>query len=191
MTYEVEKKFAVPGLRRVHESLLREGAVERGVIEQSDCYYAHPATDYAVTGEAFRMRRVDESNYLTYKGPRVTSREEDGRTKIRREIELEIEAGEAGANQWSSLIEALGFRPVLEVRKCRSELALTWRGTSVDAALDEVTGLGSYVELEVVCDRSEVDSAQAVLSELTRVLELGEEEPRTYLEMLLESKERG
>jgi adenylate cyclase class 2 len=181
LKFEVESKFPTPNLNEVRQRLARMSAQALPPVLQIDQYYSHPARDFAATGEAFRLRRVGARNCLTYKGPQLAAA-----TKTRREIELPIEAGEEGAGLCSALLAALGFRSLATVQKRRSQLSLSWEGHTVAAALDEVDGLGSFVELEILCDEPGLASAQQALARLAETLGLPAAEPRTYLEMLLE-----
>ncbi|HTN02761.1 MAG TPA: class IV adenylate cyclase, partial [Planctomycetaceae bacterium] len=114
MTWEVELKFAVGDRGDLVPELRRLGAVAAGESEQVDTYYAHPCRDFVQTNEAFRLRTVDGQHCLTYKGPVV-----DRTIKTRQEIEIPCGNGEASESQWRSLIAALGFQTVRQVRKCR------------------------------------------------------------------------
>ena len=73
-----------------------------------------------------------------------------------------------------------------EVRKHRRTFDLAWQGYEVEAALDEVAGLGHFVELEISADEQTLDAARAALASLATRLALGGSERRSYLELLLE-----
>ena len=68
--FEVEQKLRVEEFGAVRAQLLELGAVEKGTVEQSDTYFAHPQRDFAATDEAFRLRRIGSQNRVTYKGPK-------------------------------------------------------------------------------------------------------------------------
>ena len=129
------------------------------------------------------MRRSDRGNYVTYKGPKV-----DTTTKTRREIELPLWAQEAKVAALEGLLDALGFVPVAEVRKQRRKAAIPWQGRQVEASLDEVVEVGTYVELELVVEDDDVDSARACIASLAEHLGLSGSERRSYLELLLEKR---
>ena len=102
MKYEVEQKFPVGDLAGVEARLSALGAAVSEPREEVDLYFAHPARDFAATDEALRIRRVGESNCITYKGPKI-----DRTTKTRREIELAIPSGAEVPDAWQELFEAL------------------------------------------------------------------------------------
>ncbi len=185
MTFEVEQKFPVPDHSVLLAKLSALGAIRSEPIEQIDTYYAHPTRDFAKTDEALRIRRAGGDNFLTYKGPKL-----DVETKTRREIEISLAPGESAAASFGVLLEALGFSPVATVRKIRTLLTAAWRGQSVEVALDDVDGLGTFVELELTADEAEVDAARDAILSLASELGLGgsdhSAERRSYLELLLE-----
>jgi len=165
----------------VSRALRDLAAVEKGIVEQVDQYFAHPVRDFARTDEALRIRRVGEHNVITYKGPKI-----DATTKTRREIELPLAAGGEAAEEFAELLVALGFRPVATVRKTRTAYALTWQSRPVEVALDSVDGLGTFVEIEAAAaGKSELDSARDAVTSLAAELGLESSERRSYLEMLV------
>ena len=131
--------------------------------EEIDLYFAHPSRDFAATDEALRLRRKGDANYITYKGPKI-----DATTKTRREIELPLGPGPESLASWTALLEAVGFRPVGEVRKSRRKAAIPWQGRQVEASLDDVDGVGTFVEFELVAEESEVDAAKACIQSLAQ-----------------------
>jgi len=166
---EFEVKARVPD----PAALLRElGGPER-VEEHADLYLAHPARDFAATDEALRLSSRGGRSDITYKGPKL-----DAGSKARREIVVPVPDAAAAR----AMLEALGFRAVREVRKTRR----LFRAEGFEVALDEVPGLGTYVELERVlpegADRAPVErEALALLARWG----IRETERRSYLELLL------
>src|SRR5947208_16350470 len=114
MGYEVEVKFRDADHAAIERRLLAMGAQAGEAVAQEDVYLAHPARDFAATGEAFRLRRDGPANRLTYKGPKHA-----GPTKTREEVEIGFDRGAASWAEMHRLFEALGFRPVATVRKVR------------------------------------------------------------------------
>ena len=190
LMYEVELKFAVSGRVALERRLVEMGGRLAEPQEQVDRYFAHPCRDFAQTDEALRLRRVGDSVAITWKGPRI-----DAATKTRREIELELAplpaALDAGPtlSSWTELLEALGFRRVMEVAKRRQPLRLVWQGAEVDVALDTVAGLGEFLELEIMAAEGEVPAARARLESLAQEIGLGPTERRSYLELILQSQQ--
>ncbi len=177
MHYEVEQKFR----RDLDDNLVARlealGAERGATLQQVDVYYAHPSRDFAQTDEALRIRRVDGQNVVTYKGPKI-----DSTTKTRQEIELAV----ADGDQCDQLLQAVGFRPVAEIAKVRQIYCLTCDEFAVEVALDEIEGVGSFVELEIVVDdESQLDAARRRLADLANRLQLSNIERRSYLELCM------
>lgn len=183
MSYEVELKYRVPDLAAFSRRLADLKAHPSSAAEEADLYFAHPSRDFARTDEALRLRRKGEANYITYKGPKI-----DATTKTRREIELPLGAGGDAFRSWKALLEAIGFRPVAEVRKSRRKASAEWQGRSVEVSLDDVQGVGTYVEFELVVDETDLEAAKACITSLAESLGLAQGERRSYLELLLERK---
>lgn len=177
---EVELKFHLRDETAVRAELARFEIDWHAPEQQVDCYFNHPARDFAQTDEAVRLRRMGDENVITYKGPKL-----DAATKTRREIELPISPGEDGLKKFGELLEVLSFRRVAEVRKTRTKGKFTWQGWSVEVALDQVENVGSFVELEIQSEESELPKAREAILALAQQLSLTQQERRGYLEMLL------
>lgn len=187
--YEVELKFPVSDAVAIERELAALGAHCRDGVEQVDRYFAHPCRDFVATDEALRLRRTGDDVAITWKGPRI-----DAATKTRREIELPLaaagglgpHAAEAAIGRWTGLLEALGFRQVRAVTKRRRPATVDWQGTLVGLALDHVSGLGDFLELELqAATTDELPRARERLESLARRLGCGRPERRSYLELLV------
>lgn len=181
MHYEVEQKFAVEDFTDVETRVSNLGGEFAPPVEQVDSYYAHPVRDFAKTDEALRIRHIGESARVTYKGPRI-----DGTTKTRREIEIPLGGDGDSGRQFAATLNCLGFRLVADVVKLRRSARLIWQDVEIEIVLDEVRGVGTFVELETTADEQTVDQARQTIAALARRLNLLAEERRSYLELLLE-----
>lgn len=179
-TFEVEQKFAVENLKALEQQLLALGVTIGPAQLQVDRYFAHPSRDFAKTDEALRIRSMGDDNVITYKGPRFKSE-----TKSRREIELPLSPQAAGLNEFTALLEALGFTRVAEVRKHRRHGTIYHAGREVALALDEVDQVGSFCELELCCDEQGLAAAQETIIALAKQLGLSNPLQSSYLGMLL------
>lgn len=181
MPIEVEQKFHIGDTNALLERLAENRALSKHVVHQVDTYYSHPQRDFAATDEALRIRRVGESNFITYKGPKL-----DATTKTRREIELPLASGSASAGGYDELLQALSFSRVAEVSKIRQIFQLQRDGLHIEISLDQVKDIGDFVELEVVVDSdSEIEAAKEHINTLAEQLHLDGTERRSYLELLL------
>ncbi len=186
MPIEVEMKFAVPNagelLRRL--SSLRPKA-DNSQIE-IDIYYNHPSRDFSLTDEAFRIRRIGEENQITYKGPLL-----ELQTKTREEFEAGLLPGELNFHVLSEILGRLGFIPVREVQKERVKYHFQWEERPFEMCLDNVAGLGQYVELETLVPDDSPSLQNLSRESLLRLAEwlgLSVSERRSYLRLLLEKQ---
>jgi adenylate cyclase, class 2 len=180
MHFEVEQKHRVGDKAALIAKLTQRGVTLGEPVLQSDQYFAHPARDFAETDEALRIRTVGDASFVTYKGPKL-----DAVTKTRRELELPLAASDPDGSQFAELLAALGFTPVAIVRKQRRKFHVAHQGRDVEGACDEVEGVGSYVELELTADDTNLEAAKSVIASLAAELKLRASERRSYLELLL------
>jgi adenylate cyclase class 2 len=180
MQFEIEQKHAVNDLPALVARLSERGIEIAPAVIQVDRFFAHPARNFAETDEALRIRTVGGESFVTYKGPRL-----DPHSKTRREIELPLDANDGEGRQFAELLAALGFVPAATVRKARRTFSIRHGGTEVSGALDDVDGVGQYVELELMADAAGVDAAKRVIAAVAAELQLGPPERRSYLELLV------
>jgi adenylate cyclase, class 2 len=180
--WEVELKFPIADLTALGTNLDTLGARFSPPIQQTDHYFNHPARDFSQTDEALRIRQVGTENYITYKGPKL-----DPATKTRKEIELLVAPGAETPARFQELLIALGFRYVGAVKKARRIARVAWQDHIVELALDEVIGLGSFLELEISADDDALERAKVALQALASLLNLRSQERRSYLELLMHS----
>jgi len=178
--FEVEMKFPLSDADSVVRQFTASGARPGAAIDQCDLYFNHPGRDFGKTDEALRIRTEGNRHYVTYKGPIV-----DSRTKTRREIEIGLCEGDA-ADRFAEMLQWLGFRQVRSVRKRRTTYYLAWEGLEFEIAIDEVAGLGTFLEIETQSDeagrRAAVDAMQAIVVRFG----LPPDERKSYLSLLLE-----
>jgi adenylate cyclase class 2 len=180
MKIEVEQKHRVGDSASLMRRLADRGVTLGPPMVQIDEYLNHPCRDFAQTDEALRLRTVGDESFVTYKGPKL-----DATSKTRRELELPV-AGRA--SDFAELLSALGFKPVATVEKTRRAFELIHRGQLVNGAWDDVRGVGTFVELELVTDEAMSDEAKRIIASLAGELELGPSIRQSYLELLLSSR---
>jgi len=177
--FEVEVK-----VRAEHDAvelrLERLDADRAGEVIQADTYYDAPHREFGETDEALRIRRErrpgeEADSRITYKGPLV-----DEVSKTREEVET----GVADGDRLGAILEHLGFDPVATVEKSRERYAVD--GYTV--TLDDVTGLGEFVEVEREVAAGDVETAREGAFDLVDRLGLDADEGirTSYLGMLLD-----
>ena len=166
---EIEIKSACDDPVKI-ESLLQElGAEFKATLLQRDTYFMHPCRDFKVTDEALRLRNENGEHTLHYKGPKI-----DAETKTREEIGLPISEPQLLLN----ILDRLGFKEAAVVEKHRKTYVLA----DIEIAIDEVTNLGSFVELEI--QDADLEDAKSRLFELMEKLGLRKTIRSSYLELL-------
>ena len=146
---EVEVKLPVADLAGIRTKLLKKGFKETAFIEERDTYFDNLQGDIRANGEALRVRETKDHltgkkhAQMNFKGKKL-----DTRTMTREELETGVEDGEICRN----ILRAIGYAPVTpEVIKDRTML----QNGLVTACLDNVHGLGEFLELEILADSEE------------------------------------
>jgi adenylate cyclase class 2 len=170
---EVEIKVRVPNLVAVRERTLLGHTGTPVRVHERDIYYNAPDRDFGITDEALRLRFAGGSCTLTYKGKKLKGY----RLKAREELNCGIESGEI----MEMILSRLGFKRVAEVEKWREYYS--YRGTTV--SLDEVKGLGSFVEIEATGIPGQENPEEFVKAIAKELGVEGEPILSSYLELLL------
>ncbi len=180
---EVEMKFPVADVSRIEAHFRSRGVQPVATRNDVDLYFNSPDRDFALTDEALRIRRSGEKSFITYKGPKL-----DADTKTRTEVEIALAEGDQTAADCRVLLQSLGYRKVIEVRKRRTLYHLQRDQFDVEICLDDVEELGTFVEIEIVASNSDAPRAKEVLLAIAEEMGLAESERRAYLQLLLEKK---
>jgi len=179
---EIEQKYRQVNHEDLRQKLNALDAFQDGDDEfHEDVYFNHPSRDFAVSKEAFRVRRINGQAWMTYKGQKMP-----GSIKARREIEVPIGTEAKHTAEFEDALVLLGFRRVAVVKKQRQ----TYRFADPAAptiAVDLVDGLGAFAELEMLASREDqVDVCRRRIRDWADRLGLSVEEPESYLSLLLE-----
>jgi len=192
MANEIEAKIKIRTFEPVLSALREAGAEFIGEHEEIDQYYdarggklrrrdcglrvrtiRTPKRPTAVRWS--EARDVDTSQamlpLLTYKGPRKAG----GRLKVRLEVQTRL----ADAPAMGRILEELGYSPTLIVRKKRCRYRLM--GCNVE--LDELRGIGRFVEIEGPSERA--------VNKAVRALHVaGEPTVESYISMVANWRKR-
>ncbi|NLC39441.1 MAG: class IV adenylate cyclase [Clostridiaceae bacterium] len=155
--------------------------------EESDHYFNAPDRDFAESDEALRIREqrtgLSAQTMLTYKGAKV-----DPLSNTR----LEVETGISDAGRMREILKFLGYRSVLTVEKKRREYRGTAEFSQINICLDELAGLGSFIEIEY-CAESDISQKEreSIRNRLLSLLDLfgisrSKLTRKSYLELLIE-----
>lgn len=137
----------------LEEYLLDQGYVLKETLIESDTYFDGGINGIKKSGQALRVRKtVDcatgkEHSSITFKGEKL-----DKISMARVELETDVADGEAA----EGILCALGFYPVkptvIKTRKI-------FRNEDICACLDDVQGLGNFLELEIMAESEEARPA--------------------------------
>ena len=171
---EVEVKARAPEDMACRIAAL--GATLLAIENHHDLYFNPHQRDFKESDEALRIRIKEEGARLTYKGPKL-----DQTTKSRLERTVKID----DPQQMEQILLTLGFVLSAQVRKRRSKYS--YEGAVL--AIDEVEGLGRFVEVEAEGEGEGdyEEQKRKVLSILNR-LGLNESIRSSYLQLQEEKK---
>ena len=152
MKVEVEAKLQVQGFEQLEQRLQHQGRFVT-TVQQRDVYFDDAQNSLLANDRGLRLRREQMQQHLrwlmTYKGAKMA-----GRFKRRQEFETEVTDGKA----IEAILQQLGFAPLLVVEKLRR----IWHFGGCEVMLDQVEGLGCFVEIEGE-NEQQVEKAQQQL----------------------------
>ena len=179
---EVELKFPLSDYESLISKLNSLAKSEKREDYQKDTYYIphhRNFLDKKPISEWLRLRESKKGFSLNYKhwhnedGKNTTSCDEF-QTSITDIFALE------------KILESLNFKKIIVVEKTRN----TWRYKDVEIAIDNVTNLGHYIELEAKGNFKTIDDAKnhlySILNELNA--NVGEQDFKGYPYLILEQK---
>ncbi len=178
---EIEIKLPLYKRSITERGLVEAGFVPGDLVRESDIYFTSDFHDFMKSDEALRIRssdnltRRESHTYLTYKGRKL-----DQVSMTRKELETEI----SSADEMRDIFLALGYRHLFPVTKLRQYYHLD----RITACVDQVEGLGSFLELEILAAGEEDrEEALQVLAGILKQLDYGMEDTTrvSYLSMLL------
>ena len=181
MSVEVEIKLKIEDKTQILTSLKQLGFEKKKLVMETDTYYTAEHHDFARLDEALRVRSIEnldtgeKTAAITYKGAKM-----DTVSMTRKELETEVK----DATVCREILENIGFQPVPKVGKQRQYM----QNGNITACVDTVTGLGEYLELEILAEKEE--EREAALKELEEILQklgysIKDTIRKSYLSMLL------
>jgi adenylate cyclase, class 2 len=170
---EIEIKVRVTDIGVIRNRILACGGVLSETLTEHDTYYNAPHRDFGVTDEALRLRQTGIKSTVTYKGPKNTILG----SKIREELNLGITDPEI----FDRIVTFLGFVSVAVVIKQREY----YNCDDFTISLDQVEGLGDYIEIELITDNNAEKAAARVDHMAKKIGVTGERITASYLELLL------
>ncbi len=174
---EVEIKLMVRDVNEVKKRIIERGAKFVGKVKEVDVYFNYSCEggccrNFAETDEAIRLRKRNDQCFLTYKGPRRGSL-----AKTREELETNVGSCEI----MQKILEKLCLVSVAVVSKEREY----WKLDEFTITIDNVEGVGTFVEVELEGDESVEELLRKFVKE---IVPEGKVVDKTYLEMVIEKQ---
>lgn len=181
--YEFEVKLKINDKDTLIAHLETTGFTKGRSVREEDRYFNNPACDLKARDEALRVRQSTDlttgasHSQINFKGPKI-----DTITISRKEIETGVDNAEAAAEIFKAL-DYYTLPPVIKIRQY-------FHKDTVTACVDEVVGLGTFLELEIL---SETQAHEACLARLDGILEslnlsMTASITQSYLSMLQEKQ---
>ena len=162
---EVEIKCKIDNKEKLQKSLISLGFAESSHEMECDSYYDNETAAIRKNDTALRIRKVTDMHtgdvicQINYKGPKS-----DTLTMTRPEFETAIETAE----EMDSILQALGYDVVDPLVK---KERIQYVNGDIHAYLDEVYGLGTFLELEIIAKQeSEKKEALQRIEKLLNML---------------------
>ncbi len=145
MNIEVEIKIKLENLEKVRKNLLLSGKIIK-LINQIDEYYVPCHRDFFAQKpqptEWLRIRTNPDRVIFEY--DRSINKKADGEQDYAEEYETEI----SNPEEFRKILKFLDFKKIITVEKNREY----WDCDNFEIALDEVKGLGFFIEVEAKSD---------------------------------------
>lgn len=179
---EIEIKLPLINPQEVREFLNTHAKLVSENIYQKDSYYVPPHRDFLAEKYPFewlRLRQSSKDTSINYKHFHPENVEKTDYCD-----ELETKVGDSAVME--NMLKSLDFKEVIVVEKSRT----TWLFEDVEIVVDEVSNLGSYIELEATKHfENPLDGRPYLFDVLKRLnAQVGEEDLRGYPFRILEKK---
>lgn len=175
---EVEVKVKVE-IDSIEGKLSSLGYTRGTTVYEYDTYFDGKNLDMRAADKALRIRKhqdveTGKTKYvLNFKGPKI-----DDTTMTREETQFEVPSLE----QAQLVLNGLDFFAAGYVEKTR----IHYKKDDITCCLDKVTGLGDFLEIEIMADAASYDDAVSRINDLLVSLDLSMENTvrHSYLSML-------
>lgn len=179
---EIEIKLPLNNPVELKEFLNNNAELVSKDIYQKDSYYVPSHRDFLAFENPFewlRLRKSPKGMFITYKH---YFPENSPTNDYCDEFETKIDNLEA----MEKMFNALDFKEIIFVEKIRS----TWNYKDVEIVIDDVTDIGTFIEIETKGKFEDPKDGKPYLFEILKELnaDVGEEDQTGYPFILLEKK---
>lgn len=165
---EIERKRELADAAALVARLVEAEYRDAGTSVETDIYYSRPDIDFVSTVECLRVRQREGFAEITYKPSSTADAHSEGDiiTKAETNVVLSDSEQATGAN---TLLDILGMIRLCRVEKTRTTFRHPQRD-GVSVVIDHITGLGAFVETEVMA--ADPSAAVTLLEQVERRLGL-------------------
>lgn len=151
---EVERKRKLEDREKLIERLQLLGFYAGKTVLETDVYYSRGDVDYMKTVECLRVRRKDDNfAEITYKPPTIPAGQFSNGIIAKKESNVRL-ANIDQVEQAEILLKNIGMIELARVIKKRTSFNAS-HYPDVTVALDDVHGVGCFVETEILTENSE------------------------------------
>jgi len=179
---EIEIRFPLRNSLNVAEFLDKNAQIISKNIFQKDTYYSPAHRDFLKVKYVVEWLRLRESS----KGSSMTYKHFFPENSIKTDYCDEFEAKVDNVEAVKKIFQSLNFKEVVVVEKVRK----VWNFEKVEIAIDDVSELGSFIEIEALENYKDPKKGKKHLYKILKVIsaEVGEEDLRGYPFRLLEKR---
>ena len=149
---ELEKGFVLTDTYSIKEKAQKEGFRLAKEVEETDTYFTDKDENFVRTRTCLRIRRVG-SQYmeLTYKAKSSQDTERYGKK------EINIQVNPNDFEDLAAILSGLGYKRYVEFTKSRKVYSRKDENVEYNIMLDNIKGIGDFVEFEVITDEKVSD----------------------------------
>lgn len=179
---EVERKARVTAVPELETKILERGSLEKEITKEDRYYLIGWSPGRPIdfeTDPIFRVRASGGRATLGWKARTFV-----GTTEVNEEREIDL-GDPDGLIEW--LEGYLGLEPFGIKRKHTRLFRLSGRLSRARVELNNVEGLGDFIEVEVMCEPPDRDEAVGLIDEVFGLLGIADEavETRYYIDLLM------
>ena len=167
MKNEIEVKARITETDALIHALTNLGCTFGEPVSQDDTVYAEKigTLEEFLSNDVFLRIRIQDDGKIILTAKSPTKKFAEHLVKIEHEVEV------SSAEEARAILEMMRYRPMVRVQKSRQKAHLH----NYEICIDEIEGLGSFIELEVIGERDEAPRIQNEMWEFLQSLGVSSE----------------
>lgn len=163
---EIEVKAKIENIENIKDKLLNLGCTFNDVLFQKDIIFLQNGIEFGDIKKGMPVLRIRNSNGVVLLTLKKTIIDENELIKLEKEVVVSDE------NEMISMLESMEYHEVLVVNKKRIEC----KYNEISICIDEVDGLGSFIEVEILSDDDREKELQDYLFTFLKSLDVYEKD---------------